>query len=56
MKTLKKAALDTGKVILAILGGIMMPVLIWVALGAAIYQKVHQEKVQKDTVPTFGQA
>lgn len=55
MKTAKKIALGAGKVMLALLGCVLMPVLIWVALGAAIYQKVHQRKIQIEQVPTFGQ-
>jgi hypothetical protein len=55
MKKTKKIALGLGKITLAIVGGILMPVLIWVALGAAIYQKVHQKKAQTKAVPTLGQ-
>ena len=53
MKTTKIAKV-TGKVMLAILGAILMPVLIWVALGAAIYQS-HQRKAQAEQTPTLGQ-
>ena len=49
MKVLK----TIGKVTLVLIGCVLMPVLIWVALGAAIYQKARARKVQ--TAPTFGQ-
>jgi hypothetical protein len=55
MKTLKKIALVAGKVLAVILGCVLMPILIWVALGVAIYQKTHQTEVQKELVPTLGQ-
>ena len=43
MKTLTKVALGTGRVMLVILGCVLMPILIWVALGVAINQK-YQKK------------
>jgi len=55
MKTNKKIALGIGKVTLAILGGVLMPVLIWVALGVAINQKVHHKEAGREQAPTFGQ-
>ena len=55
MKTTKKIALRIGKVLAAIIGCVLMPVLIWVALGAAIYQKAHQREARKELVPTLGQ-
>ena len=48
-----KALKTIGKVILAVVGCVLMPILIWVALGAAIYQGAKTHKAQ--TVPTFGQ-
>ncbi len=36
MKGTKKIVRGTGKVILALLGGILFPALIWVALGVAV--------------------
>ena len=53
MKGTKKIGRVTGKVTLALLAGVLMPILIWVALGAAIYQGAKAHKAQ--TVPTFGQ-
>ncbi|MDP2917505.1 MAG: hypothetical protein Q8O16_06210 [Dehalococcoidia bacterium] len=48
-----KAVRTIGKATLAIIGCALMPVLIWVALGAAVYQKAKAAKAQ--TVPAFGQ-
>ena len=39
MKTLKGIVRGTGKLTLALLACLLMPVLIWVGLGAAIYQR-----------------
>ena len=49
MKTMKRIAQGTGKVALAILVGVLMPVLIWVALGVAVNQKMRQPAAQKKT-------
>jgi len=51
MKALKKI----GKVLLVLLGCIMMPVLIWVALGAAIYLQAKARKTHTVAAPSFGQ-
>ena len=55
MKTTKKIALGIGKVTAAILACGLMPILIWVALGVAIYQKSHQKEARTELVPTLGQ-
>ena len=55
MKTTKKIALGIGKVLAAILACGLMPILIWVALGVAIYQKSQQKEVRKELVPTLRQ-
>ena len=55
MKTIKKISLHIGKVMLAILGCILMPVLIWVALGVAVHHKTLQREVGREQVPTFGE-
>ncbi len=39
MKTLNRIVRGTGKVTLAILGCLLMPILVWVGLGTAIYQR-----------------
>lgn len=49
-----KAMTIIGKVALSLIGCVLMPVLVWVALGAAIYHRVRTYKAQ--TAPTFGQA
>ncbi len=54
MKTFKKIALGIGKVLAAMIGCVLLPVLIWVALGVAIYQKTHQGEARKELVPTLG--
>lgn len=55
MKTTKKIAVGIGKVTLALLGCVLMPVLIWVALGVAITLRIRARKAQTETAPTFGQ-
>ena len=45
MKTFRKTCNGTGKVSLAIIGCMLMPILIWVGLGAGIYQKNRPKKV-----------
>ncbi len=47
MKTMKKI----GKVILALIAAALMPVLIWVALGAAICHALKTHRAQK--LPTW---
>jgi len=54
MRTTRRFALQFAKISLALLGCILMPVLIWVAMGIAIYQKTAQKEVLKERVPTFG--
>lgn len=51
MKEIKKIAKGIGKVTLAVVAGIMFPVLIWVALGAAMTQAKKWEVTQ----PKVGQ-
>ena len=53
MKTMRFAK-GTGKVAFAILVGVRMPVLIWVALGVAVNQKLRQPAAQKKTA-TIGE-
>ncbi len=54
MKEMMKGTQGTAKVMLALLGGILMPILIWVALGVAICQKVRRAP-QRKTSPTIGE-
>jgi hypothetical protein len=46
MDKIMNTSKGTGKVILALLGCLLMPVLIWVGLGTALYQK-NQKLVPK---------
>ncbi len=55
MKGTKQIARGTGKVMLALLGGILMPILIWVAFGVAISQKVRDRIPQRKPAPTIGE-
>lgn len=55
MKETKRNAQSTGKVILALFGLILMPVLIWVALGVAVNQKLRERSLQRAPAPTIGE-
>ena len=55
MNTIKKIAKGTGKVILALVTGMLMPILIWVALGVIINQKMQEKKTRQVTAPTIGE-
>ena len=55
MKGTKQIARGTGKVMLALLGGILMPILIWVALGVAISHKLRERAPQRKPAPTIGE-
>ena len=52
MKT-KTTVQRVGKVMLAIMAGVLMPILIWVAFGAALHQKVEQRRTSQASVPTL---
>ena len=47
MERMKRAMRGTGKVMLAVLAGVLMPVLIWIALGVAMNQKLRQRSVER---------
>ncbi len=55
MERIKRITGGTGKVILALLGGILFPILIWVALGVAINQKLRERRPQRVAAPTIGE-
>jgi len=55
MKGMIKIAKGTGKVILALLTGILMPILIWVALGVVMNQKLREKRVKQTETPTIGE-
>ena len=51
MKMIQKAIKEIGKVILALLTGIFMPLLVWAGLGVAINQKLTKKAAQPKMVP-----
>jgi len=55
MEKAKQIARGAGKVILALLGGVLMPILIWVALGVAVNQRLRERRVQRKPAPTIGE-
>ncbi len=55
MNGTKRAAAAVGKVILVLVGGMLFPVLIWVALGVALNQKLRAGRAQGPTAPTIGE-
>ncbi len=55
MKTIKRIGRGVGKVVLALLGGILMPVMIWVALGAFLTQKIREKRQQRMSTPTVAE-
>ncbi len=55
MERTKRILGGVGKVALAIVGGILFPVLIWVALGVAIYQRAQERGTQRKPTPTIGE-
>ncbi len=54
MKRTKQIARGIGKVILALFAVVLMPILIWVALGVALNQKLRETKVQRKLAPPIG--
>ena len=55
MKELIKIARGIGKVILALLGAILMPILIWIALGVAINKKLREKEVPQMETETISE-
>jgi len=55
MKGMIKVARGTGKVVLALLAAVFMPVLIWVALGVALNKKLREKEARQAEVPTIGE-
>ncbi len=55
MKEIKRIGRGIGKVFLALLGGILMPILIWVALGAFLTQKIREKRQQRMSTPTVAE-
>ncbi len=55
MKNIKRTGRGVGKVVLALLAGILMPVMIWVALGAFLTQKIREKRQQRMSTPTVAE-
>jgi hypothetical protein len=55
MNKMMRVVKGTGKVILAILTGIFMPILLWIGLGVALNQKMRAKKRVTETAPTIGE-
>ncbi len=55
MKRIKRVAGGIGKVVLALIAGILFPIMIWVALGVAVSQKLRERKPERVLTPTIGE-
>lgn len=55
MERTKGIARGAGKVVLALVGGALMPIWIWVALGVAMNQKLRKRSAQRKPAPTIGE-
>jgi hypothetical protein len=55
MERMMRITRGAGKIILALLAAVLIPILIWVALGVAVYKKIRQRQVQRKPAPTMGQ-
>jgi hypothetical protein len=55
MNKMMKVVKGTGKLILALLTGIFMPILLWIGLGVALNQKLRVKKQVTETAPTIGE-
>lgn len=53
MEKMMKVARGTGKVVLALLTAVFMPVLIWVALGVAINRKMAEKNALRKLAPAI---
>ncbi len=54
MKRTKQIARGIGKVILALLAVALMPILVWVALGAALNERLREKNLQRAPATTAG--
>ncbi len=52
MKNIKRTGRGVAKVVMALLAGILLPILIWVALGAAVSHKARRP--QPVLIPAIG--
>jgi len=55
MKEIKRIGRGVGKVVLVLLAGILMPILVWVALGASLTQKIREKRQQRMSAPTIAE-
>lgn len=55
MEKVKRTLRGGGKVSLAVLGGVLMPIMIWVALGVALSQRVRERRARRKPAPTIGE-
>ncbi len=55
MEKTRQVVTWVGKVILALLAGVLMPIWIWVALGVIVNQKLHERSAQRKPAPTIGE-
>jgi hypothetical protein len=55
MNKMMRVTKGTGKITLAILTGILMPILLWVGLGVALNRKLRVKKQVTETAPTIGE-
>lgn len=55
MERVKQIARGFGKVSLALLGGALMPILIPMALGVAVNQRMRERRLQREPAPTIGE-
>ncbi|OGN90396.1 MAG: hypothetical protein A2Z70_00870 [Chloroflexi bacterium RBG_13_48_17] len=51
MKNIQKVVKGTGKVVLALMTAVLMPVLIWVAMGVAVNHMAKEKSVQRKLAP-----
>jgi hypothetical protein len=55
MNKMMKVVKGTGKVIMAILTGIFMPILLWVGLGMALNKKLREKQQVPEKARTIGE-
>ena len=55
MEKVKRIARGAGKVSLALLGGVLIPILTPVALGVAVNQRVREKRLRQEPARTIGQ-
>lgn len=54
MEKAMKITKGASKVTLALLAGVLMPVLLWIALGVAADHKLQGRRLQRKAAPTIG--